>query len=411
MTATDFRIAAICTVYYPGSHADVVVSRWLETFPNDPAWGWERGRTQVVSLYVAQFPPEEPPESFRPGFATDDSERYRFNRDIDLARLQSQRHNLPLFPTIRDALTLGGDTLAVDGVLLIGEHGEYPFNELGQHLYPRKEFFDEIVAVFRESGRSAPIFCDKHLSWNQTWAQEMVDTSREMGFPLMAGSSVPYSLKLKPALPDNPRLAEGVAIFYSGAEVYGFHSLEGMASVVEQRAGGEAGIRAITVYEGEQVWRAMEAGEWSVELFDAALSTAHRTNEDDPRKSWQPRGPEELHGKPLAFCLDHVDGLRTTHVQLNDHVEDMCFAVRDENGQIHANRWEAGDRTIFYAHFATLDSQIERMFLTGRSPVPIERTLLTTLTVATWMEALQRPGERMETPHLQIAYETLPGRV
>ena len=52
---------------------------------------------------------------------------------------------------------------------------------------------DQIVNVFEDSGRSVPVFNDKHLSWNWDWAKEMYDTSRSMGFPLMAGSSLPVT--------------------------------------------------------------------------------------------------------------------------------------------------------------------------------------------------------------------------
>ena len=83
----------------------------------------------------------------------------------------------------------------MDGVLLIGEHGDYADNEIGQKLYPRKELFDKIVDVFRTSNRSVPVFCDKHLSWNFDWALEMDRTAREMGFLLLAGSSIPHCLR------------------------------------------------------------------------------------------------------------------------------------------------------------------------------------------------------------------------
>ena len=393
------KIAAICTTYFPTSHADVIVSRWLEPRPTDERWGWQP-RSRIASLHVAQPRPnrrliELPPVRWG---------EVPHSRELELGAPLARIHSVPMFNTIREALTLGGHTLAVDGVLLIGEHGDYPVNPIGQTLYPRKEFFDEIVAVFRESGRCVPVFCDKHLSWNAEWAREMVATAREMGFPLMAGSSLPYSFTLKPPLPPAAELVEGVAVFYGGAEVYGFHSLEAMQRFIETRAGGESGISALTAFRGEAVWEAMERGAWSRDLFDAALAACEHVMPGDARENCHRTSTHDPWGSPTAFVLEHADGLRTAHIQLEGHIEDFGLALRRRDGAIHANRWEAGGPEDFYGHFAALDAKIQEMFLTGRAPAPIERTLLTTMTIATCMQALAKSGQRIGTPHLQISY-------
>lgn len=403
MLCAVLKIAAICTTYFPASHADVIVSRWLEPHPTDAQWGWQP-RTQIASLYVAQPRPDRrlldtPRTQWR---------SFSFNHDLELGQPIARAHGVPMFDTIRDALTLGGSSLAVDGVLLIGEHGDYPTNALGQKLYPRKEFFDQIVAVFRESGRCAPVFCDKHLSWNSDWAQKMVATARELGFPLMAGSSLPYSFTLKPPLSTGAELTEGVAVFYGGAEVYGFHSLEAMQAFVETRAGGERGIQAITTYRGDAVWEAMAQGAWSRDLFDAALAACRNVKPGDMRDNARQPSSHDPWGNPTAFVFEHADGLRTAHIQLDGHIEDFAIAIRRRDGAIHANRWEAGGREDFYGHFAALDAKIQEMFLTNRSPAPIERTLLTTMAIAACMQALTTPGQRIETPQLQIAYRPQP---
>ena len=111
----------------------------------------------------------------------------------DLSRELAKDHNFRISDTIEDALTLGTGKLAVDGVLLICEHGEYPYNARGQKLYPRHEYFKQVVAVFEKSGKTVPVFCDKHLSYDRTKAADMVETARKMGFPLMAGSSLPVT--------------------------------------------------------------------------------------------------------------------------------------------------------------------------------------------------------------------------
>ena len=89
-----------------------------------------------------------------------------------------------MYPTIAEALRCGGSKLAVDGVLIIGEHGDYPRNEKGQILYPRYEFFRQAVEVFETDGRAVPVFNDKHLSYSFTKARSMVESLEAAGFPL-----------------------------------------------------------------------------------------------------------------------------------------------------------------------------------------------------------------------------------
>src|SRR6185369_15822574 len=166
--STRPKIAAVVTTYFKYSHGQHIVDRFLD------GYGWNCTHhyppMDLVSLYVDQI------------------------GRTDLSRERGTRHpSVRLSKTIADALTLGGDKLAVDGVLLVGEHGNYPRNDKGQVLYPRYEFFKEIVEVFKKTGQSVPVFNDKHLSYSWARAKEMVDWSRELKFPLMAGSSLPVT--------------------------------------------------------------------------------------------------------------------------------------------------------------------------------------------------------------------------
>src|SRR5439155_6706589 len=155
--------AAVFTEFTYRSHAHVILENFLEPYYFN-GQKTESG-CDVVSLFGDQFPAGR-----------------------DMARAVSKVYSIPIFPTIAGALTLGGKELAVDAVLSIGEHGDYPRNSNGQREYPRKRFFDEIVAVFRESRRVVPVFNDKHLSYRWDWAKAMYDTARELKIPLMAGS-------------------------------------------------------------------------------------------------------------------------------------------------------------------------------------------------------------------------------
>jgi hypothetical protein len=379
-----FNIAAVVTAFYPRSHADVLLTRWLTPRPTDPQWGWNGPRTKLMSLYCAQFTEFEE-KIGRP----------------DMARKTAAEHHLPMFDTVRGALTMGGKELAADAVMLIGEHGEYPLNELGQKLYPRKELFDQIVQVFRETGRSVPVFCDKHLSWNFDWAKEMVETSRKMGFMLTAGSSIPHCRR-QPSAPDlkGRKIKEAVDIHYGGLEAYGYHGIEYILSMLEQRAGGESGIKSITSYRGEEVWKAQEAGRWSKALVDAALGAVDPEDltPGDIRQN-------TLKQPPAAYVVEHLDGLKVTHLNFQGHVKNWsaAFQLADGSKPLAAAAIGGGEETHF-AHFATLARLVEDAFLTGKPPFPIERVLLSTGLTAALMKSLAQPGVTLATPELAIAY-------
>ena len=212
------KIAAVVTEFTYRSHAHVI----LENFLGPYLFNGEKTEpgVEVVSLYVDQFP------------------------EGDMAREVAREFGIPIYPTIGEAVRNGGKTLGVDGVLSIGEHGKYPVNAKGQVEYPRKRFFDEIVATFEASGRAVPVFNDKHLSYRWDLARAMYDESRRLAFPFMAGSSVPLaqrrpSLELPPGAP----IRSAVSIHGGNIEGYDFHGLEVLQSMVESRRGGETGRR------------------------------------------------------------------------------------------------------------------------------------------------------------------------
>ena len=240
------RVAVIYTSFTYRSHAHVILENFLQPYlfcgeVTDPG-------VDVVSFYRDQTPK---------GDMTDEV---------------AQKYGIPVFKTIREALCVGGKELNVDAVLSIGEHGSYPRNDLGQVMYPRKRFFDEIVAVMKAADRYVPIFNDKHLSYRYDWAQEMMETANQHGIPFLAGSSVPLAER-QPAIEirKGAKIVEAVSIHGGPVESYDFHALEVLQSMVEQRRGGETGVKRITFYEGEQIYQAAKAGIFDWELVDAAM--------------------------------------------------------------------------------------------------------------------------------------------
>jgi hypothetical protein len=332
----------------------------------------------------------------------------------DLSRERAARHSgMKIYPSIAEALTLGTGKLAVDGVVLVGEHGNYPRNEKGQTKYPRYEFFQEIVKTFRASGRAVPVFSDKHLSWNWDWAKEMYDTARELPFAFMAGSSLPVTWRTPSVdMPLGARIAEALCVCYGGVDSYDFHGLETIECMVERRRGGETGVDWIEAYRGDRFWDALREGVWPRALMEAALTRSHTLT---PARAGfnhifpSPDDMRRLVRDPVAYRYQHTDGVKCTMLLMNGLVRDFNFAAYVSGAR---EPWSTqmylpmpDGRTTLANFFSPLVNHMESLFLNGRSPYPVERTLLTTGLTAAGVESLYRGQTRVPTPHLRIAYQ------
>jgi hypothetical protein len=366
------KVAAVVTVYRPLSHADVIVSRLMQGWKND---GGPGPRLELASLYIDQ------PES------------------DDLGHTLAAKHRVPIFDTIEGAVTVGTDGVPVDGVLSIGEHGNYPHNEIGQHLYPRQRFFEEIVSAFQRhgGGKVVPVFNDKHLGPVWSDAQWMYDTAKKLEIPFMAGSSLPVTYR-DPGVdvPPGSEFEAAIGVGYSGLEVYGIHALEAYQELVEKRRGGETGVRWIECMQGDAFRREVDHGDCPRALVDSALRTAGAPE-------W-----EELKGKLTDECalyrFEYRDGFAGRVLMLDSLANATAAAVKLRgSGKPLATRFE--ERPVpHYPHFAFLLQAIERMIQAGRPTYPVERTLLTSGVLGRMLNSRHEKGRRMDTPELAIAY-------
>ena len=379
------RIAVVTTVYRYLSHAQHIADRFLVGYPLNGKW--HRPDMKIVSLYVDQKP------------------------EGDQSAERAQEFGFQAYPTIPEALRCGGGKLAVDAVLIIGEHGDYPVNDKGQILYPRYEFFRQCVDVFEKDGRAVPVYNDKHLSYSFEKAKSMVDASKRLNFPLLAGSSVPVTWRLPDIdLPFNCEIQSALMVGVGGSDAMDFHALEGLQCMIERRKGGETGVKAVQMIEGDAVWKAGEEGRWSKELLTAALSRS-----DSPQGWTVADGrTQDLVGNnelpklvknPAAYFIEHRDGLRTTLLMLNGAVQDFTFAARVKgmSGIQSTQFFLTPTPNVTYS--ACLVSKIEEMFETGRAPYPVERTLLVSGVLESILTSRIQGHERLETPHLGVQYQ------
>ncbi len=378
------RIAVIATIYRYRSHAQHFADRFLVGYPYEGRW--HRPNMEVVSLYVDQ------------------------KSEGDQSTDRCREFGLSAYPTIAQALRCGGDDLAVDAVLIIAEHGDYPRNQKEQILYPRYEFFKECVEVFEADGRSLPIYNDKHLSYSFEKAREMLDDSHRLGFPVLAGSSLPVTWRLPDIeLPLDCGIDSALMVGMGESDAMDYHALEAMQCMVERRKGGETGVRAVQLIEGDAVWEAGEEGRWSKELLESALSRSDRpqglTMEDGRTQDMLGNGElPKLVENPAAYFIEYNDGLQATLLMLSGAVGDFCFAARlkDVVNPISTQFFLTPGPNVTYS--ACLVAKIEEMIATGTAPFPAERTLLVSGVLESCLTSRLQDHQRLETPHLRVEY-------
>ncbi|MCH2129078.1 MAG: hypothetical protein MK179_08030 [Pirellulaceae bacterium] len=368
---SQMKVAAIVTTFFSDSHASHIVSKFLQGFPTDDEL--VAPHSKIASLYIDQI------------------------HEGDVGRQIAHKFDIPIYESIRGALTLGTNELAVDAVLLIAEHGDYSISQLGQEMLPRRYFFEQIVGVIGQSDRTIPIFSDKHFAYRWEDAKWMYDTTKAMQIPFWAGSAMPVVWR-NPNWehPMGEAIDEAMVVSFHMVERYGFHALEILQSNVERRRGGETGVRAVQCLSGEDVWKAEQQGKWSLKLANQALvQIENGPGELDPTKVRNPH----------VFLIEYVDGLQAAVLMLGDGYIRKHSYAQQRDGTIDALEYntQSGGRVLAFGYMAL---NIDRFFRSGILPNAIERTYLTTGMLEAAMISRGRGGERVETPHLEsIQYQ------
>ena len=360
-------VAAIVTAYERGLHADVLVGKILE--------GWEqkggpRPLLKLASLYVDQF------------------------TDRDMARDMAKKHDVPIFDTIEGAVTVGSTSIPVDGVISIGEHGTYPRNKKGQVLHPRRRFFEEITDAFEKHGSVVPVFNDKHLGPVWKDAKWMYDRARELNVPFMAGTSMTVGYRTPQIeVPIGCEIEAAVGVGYSGLDIYGSHALDFFQWHAERRRNAEHGVSRVRCLEGAAVWKAIDRGLVSQDVFDAALAAVPHADGDVRKQT-----------NVTLFLFHYTDGLTGAVVMLPGYSRGTSIALKlKDSDRVIATRFD--ERTEpRYPHFAWLLKGIERMVHTGTPAYPVERTLLSSGILDRALTSRVEGYRELQTPELEINY-------
>lgn len=375
------RVAFICNVYFSVSHADSIGSKLFLGSPMDQGQGIVPPKIKIVSMYIAQIGAN------------------------DIGVQMAKMNGAIVYPTIAEALMLGGDKLAVDAVVYFGEHGTYPNNRLGEKMYPRMNTLEQIFRVFDASNKSVPVYSDKALSYSWLDSKWIYDRAKELNVPMMTGSSLTYTSR-DPYLvhPLGTKITEAVAIGPSNLDAYGFHVTEMLQLMLERRAGGETGVASVQTLKGDEVWAAMDSGEISRKLVEAAYNRISFKN---------PGSFRDLVKLPYAVKVRYNDGTKGVILMLNGFLKPTrpdglsnragwAYAAR-ANGKIVSTEFVL-DASVGRYHTSYLCFNIEKFIQTGKPPVPFERSLFTSSIIDMGIRSLHEGGILKKTPFLNIGY-------
>jgi len=370
-TTTRKKIAIIANYWEgPMCHANAIGTKFLIGFPTDE--GILAPEVDVASIFIAQSGAE--------GVGT------RLAKTL----------NIPVYPTVAEALTLGGANLAVDGVLYVGEHGDYPRSRFGVKMYPHLSILEQVFGVFDASGRSVPVFCDKQLAYSWLDSKWIYDRARELNAPLLAGSVLPLTWR-KPVIRHalNANITEAVAIGYGPLDSYGFHAMEILQSMVERRKGGETGVESIQCLAGDAVYQAAREGRFSLNLAEAACATI---------KDRRGVSLAEAEKNPVAILVKYRDGTKGTVMLVSRYVGEHWAYAAQVDGVTQACEFVSSPKSTL-AYFSYLGLNAQKMFVTGTPPYPAERALLTSGIVDMAVRSRAGKGVEIKTPFLDITYQ------
>ncbi|MDP3467354.1 MAG: hypothetical protein Q8S11_03405 [Daejeonella sp.] len=374
------RIAVLASYWaYTRSHADWIVNKLIDGYWWDGAY--TPSRVDVVSIYMHQHD-----ESL-------------------LGQKVAKAKGIPVFKTVAEALTLGGKELAVDGVVIVAEHGEYATDLRGHWLLPRWWIYQQVVRVFEQSKRSVPVFNDKHLSYNWDEAKWMFDKSRELNFPLTGGSSIPvYYRKPEIEIDIDTPIKNSIVIGGAGDEGGIFHAIDVLQCFVERRKGGESGVKSIQSIRGPEAWKWVEQNPWAGKLLDAVA------------KRFEFKSGFFQESPQTNICvIDYNDGTKAAVIGGRGVGWTYAGEIAGKNDPtiISMLGW-AGPYDQYHASNAQ-PHWITEMMVTKKEPFNAERLLLSTGITNFYMESnwegskYSPVGRRLETTALNIKYRSTRG--
>ena len=268
---------------------------------------------------------------------------------------------------------------------------------------------ERLKEVLLNMPQGARCFVHGAIGTTMESARQLEKLASSRRVTLLAGTPLGVTWRLPPVeIPKRARLKDALIVVQGKAPAAEFDGLEGLMPLIERRRGGEKGIRSVRFLEGDALWRAGEAGQWSWPLLASALSRSDSPQGDSVRdgRTQDLAGlglVQKLAREPRGWVMEHRDGLRSAILVLDGVIADYNFAVLTSDGGIISAQVYRPPAPADH-QFTRLAEVIEDFFRSGMRPWPVERSILIAGLLEVFRNPASRSGQLIPTPGLGLTY-------
>ena len=357
------RIAAITTAYFKYSHADDIITKFIE--------GYADRRAASPAALRGREPARSSSSPRR-----------------DIGRGMAARYGIPLFDSARGgADARAARELAVDGVLLIGEHGDYPHQREGAAALPA-------APALRGDRRGLPPL-----------GAERAGLQRQALLLRLGRRRVDVRPVARAGLPDDGGLerAGRLAAAAAGVPARASRSTAPWRSASAasrptgstrsscSRPSSSGGAAARRAWRPCNAWKAPRPGT-RPRRGAGAPTCSPAALRHVPGRQGPGRGVADLRRadpEAVVFLVEYGDGFRAAAYVARGLVAEFAFAAEVAGRAEPVGTWCELNKPQ-RDHFSFLCNHIEVMFRTGRPSYPVERTYLVTGMLAALMDSHAR---------------------
>ncbi len=226
---------------------------------------------------------------------------------------------------------------------------------------------------------------------------------------IQVSTPLPWTWRLPETdIPSGAKLDEAVILIRGKFPTAEQEAMDALLALTSHRQGGESGIKKITRWTGNDVWKAARERRFSWDLFSAAVS---RTNSKQGDAHIDGRTQDivglgkipQLAKGTRAWVINHKDGLQSTIITVDGILNDDNFAVRTHSGEIFSAQFYRPPKPHDHQYSRLMD-RISSYLIEAKNTLPRQRTQLWVNTIQ-MMQSMEKDNlSTVEVPDDGLRY-------